>query len=325
MITIVDDRNLSFALGASDYLTKPIDREQLAAVLRRLRSKTDNKSVLIVEDEPGARKMMRRLFEKEGWSVNEAENGRVGLEAVAEHAPGLVLLDLMMPEMDGFEFIEHLRRSEEGTHIPVVVLTAKDLTERDRQRLRGSVENVLQKTGQSNEVVKEVRRLLEQSAAVYQTDRLGALTGVAESNGASGQLTGAEISNLRHELRTPVNQIVGYCEMLLEDADEPEYASRQQPLRDAIAAVRDVLKLIDSALPTHQNSIGAGRVASLYESLKLPQTRILDAMSALAAGGSLGAGWRFHSGRSADQECRRAARADRGRWQRPPIRVQRAC
>jgi CheY-like chemotaxis protein len=75
----------------------------------------------------------------------------------------------MMPEMDGFEFIEHLRESEEGTHIPVVVLTAKDLTERDRQRLRGSVENVLQKTGQSNEVVKEVRRLLEQSAASTST------------------------------------------------------------------------------------------------------------------------------------------------------------
>jgi CheY-like chemotaxis protein len=169
VITIIDDRNLSFALGASDYLTKPIDREQLAAVLRRVRTKADNKSVLIVEDDPGARRMMRRLFEKEGWSVNEAENGRVGLEAVAQHAPGLVLLDLMMPEMDGFEFIEHLRESEEGTHIPVVVLTAKDLTERDRQRLRGSVENVLQKTGQSNEVVKEVRRLLEQSAASTST------------------------------------------------------------------------------------------------------------------------------------------------------------
>jgi len=169
VITIIDDRNLSFALGASDYLTKPIDREQLAAVLLRVRTRSDNKSVLIVEDDPGARRMMRRLFEKEGWSVSEAENGRVGLEAVAEHTPGLVLLDLMMPEMDGFEFIEHLRKSEEGTHIPVVVLTAKDLTERDRQRLRGSVENVLQKTGQSNEVVKEVRRLLEQSAASSST------------------------------------------------------------------------------------------------------------------------------------------------------------
>ena len=164
VITIIDDRNLSFALGASDYLTKPIDREQLAAVLRRVRSTDDNRSVLIVEDDPGARRMMRRLFEKEGWTITEAENGRVGLEQVALHAPGLVLLDLMMPEMDGFEFIERLRAGENGTHIPVVVLTAKDLTERDRQRLRGSVENVIQKSGQSNEVVEEVRRLLMHAA-----------------------------------------------------------------------------------------------------------------------------------------------------------------
>ena len=106
---------------------------------------------------------MRRLFEKEGWAVSEAENGRIGLEQMAIHTPGLVLLDLMMPEMDGFEFIEHLRKSPEGADVPVVVLTAKDLTERDRQRLRGTVENVLQKGGQSNEVVKEVRRVLERA------------------------------------------------------------------------------------------------------------------------------------------------------------------
>ena len=72
--------------------------------------------------------------------------------------------------------------------------------------------------------------------------------------------------------------------MLLEDADEPQYASRQQPLRDAIAAVRDVLKLIDSALPTHKSAIGATEVAALYESLKLPQARILEAMEVLSAG-----------------------------------------
>ena len=163
VITIIDDRNLSFALGASDYLTKPIDRERLSDVLRRVRSNGGEKSVLIVEDDDGARKMMRRLFEKEGWKVSEAENGRIGLEQMAAHIPGLVLLDLMMPEMDGFEFIEHLRKSPEGADVPVVVLTAKDLTERDRQRLRGTVENVLQKGGQSNEVVKEVRRVLERA------------------------------------------------------------------------------------------------------------------------------------------------------------------
>jgi len=112
------------------------------------------------------------------------------------------------------------------------------------------------------------------------------LTGVAESKGAAGELTGPEISNLRHELRTPVNQIVGYCEMLLEDAEEPQYASRQQPLGDALAAVRDVLKLIDAALPTNRNSIRADEVASLYQSLAAPQSRIIDAMSELTEGSS---------------------------------------
>ncbi|MDB4890595.1 MAG: domain S-box [Gemmatimonadetes bacterium] len=165
VITIIDDRNLSFALGASDYLTKPVDRERLAEVLLRVRSAGDVKSVLIVEDDADARRMMRRLFEKEGWTVNEAENGRVGLEAVSAHRPGLVLLDLMMPEMDGFEFVEELRKRPDGADLPVVVLTAKDLTEKDRQRLRGTVQNVLQKSGHTNEVVDEVRRVLERSGA----------------------------------------------------------------------------------------------------------------------------------------------------------------
>ena len=169
VLTIIDDRNLGFALGASDYLTKPIDRERLAEVLRRVRSRGGEQSVLIVEDDPGSRKLMRRLFEKEGWSVTEAENGSVGLAAVAAKPPGLVLLDLMMPEMDGFEFVEHLRKRDGGRDIPVVVLTAKDLTEEDRRRLRGTVDNVLQKGDQSGEVVREVRRLLERPVPRAQT------------------------------------------------------------------------------------------------------------------------------------------------------------
>jgi CheY-like chemotaxis protein/two-component sensor histidine kinase len=165
VMTIVDDRNLGFALGASDYLTKPIDRERLADVLRQVRSRGGEESVLIVEDDPGSRALMRKLFEKEGWSVSEAENGSVGLAAVEAKTPGLVLLDLMMPEMDGFEFVEHLRKRNGGLDIPVVVLTAKDLTEDDRRRLRGTVDNVLQKGDRASEVVREVRRLLARRAA----------------------------------------------------------------------------------------------------------------------------------------------------------------
>ena len=167
MATIIDDRNLSVSLGAAGYITKPIDREHLSEVVRRVRSTPGLKNVLIVEDDADARKLMRRLFEKEGWNVAEAENGSVALAAIESSPPSLVLLDLMMPVMDGFEFIEQLRKRSTGRDIPVVVHTAKDLTEQDRQRLRGSVDNVLQKGGHTNEVVKEVWQALERANAAH--------------------------------------------------------------------------------------------------------------------------------------------------------------
>ncbi len=162
VVTVVDDRNLGFALGAADYLMKPVDREGLTEVLRRVRSNGGGGGVLVVEDDPPTREMLRRILEKEGWTVSEAANGRLGLERIGEEVPSLVLLDLMMPEMDGFEFVEALRRRDDGFDVPVVVLTAKDLTEEDRRRLEGSVARVLQKGAHpTDEIVVEVRRLLE--------------------------------------------------------------------------------------------------------------------------------------------------------------------
>ena len=171
--TIIDDRNLSVSLGASGYITKPIDRDHLADVLRRVRSTPGVKNVLIVEDDADARKLMRRLFEKEGWTVTEAENGSVALAAIDISPPSLVLLDLMMPVMDGFEFIEKLRTRAAGRDIPVVVHTAKDLTDQDRTRLRGSVDNVLQKGGHTNEVVKEVWQALERASTAHTSHNSG--------------------------------------------------------------------------------------------------------------------------------------------------------
>ena len=95
--------------------------------------------------------MLRRLIEKEGWDVVEAENGREGLERVASARPSLIFTDLMMPVMDGFDFVEELRQVEAYREIPVIVLSAKDLTEDDRRRLNGHVERVLDKGSQSGE------------------------------------------------------------------------------------------------------------------------------------------------------------------------------
>ncbi len=157
MVTITDDRSVGFALGASEYLTKPVDRARLAAVLARHR-RSASSSVLIVEDDADTRDMLRRTLEKEGWSVSEAANGRIGLERVRAESPALVLLDLMMPEMDGFEFLEGLRDSPGGSPPEVVVLTAKELTADDRRRLIGGVSRVLQKGAHSGDAfLAEVR------------------------------------------------------------------------------------------------------------------------------------------------------------------------
>jgi CheY-like chemotaxis protein len=161
MLTMLDDKSLGYALGAADYMTKPIDRERLVAVLKKYWRDHRSATVLVVEDDAATREMLRRTLDQEGWTVGEAENGRVGLEHVAERRPDLILLDLMMPEMDGFEFVTNLRKREEWRTIPIVVITAKDLTPEDRLRLNGYVEKILQKGASSREELRaEVRDLV---------------------------------------------------------------------------------------------------------------------------------------------------------------------
>jgi CheY-like chemotaxis protein len=161
MLTILDDKNLGYALGAADYLTKPVDRDRLMAVLQKYRRADAARTILVIEDEASTRQMLRRLLEREGWAVTEAENGHVGLERIAAQRPALILLDLLMPEMDGFQFLEVLRQHEAWQSIPVVVITAKDLTADDRRRLNGSVERILQKGAYGrDELLGELRKLV---------------------------------------------------------------------------------------------------------------------------------------------------------------------
>jgi CheY-like chemotaxis protein len=169
MLTIVDDRNLGYALGAADYLTKPIDRERLVAVLRQHRR---DLPVLVVDDDAEVRALFRRMLEPDGYTVVEAPNGRAALDRLGEITPGVILLDLMMPEMDGFEFVAEFRRHEAWRAIPIVVVTAKDLSHDDRQRLNGHVERILQKGAYGREqLLAEVRELV--AASVGRRSRRG--------------------------------------------------------------------------------------------------------------------------------------------------------
>ncbi len=156
MLTIVDDRNKGYLLGASDFLVKPTEPERLVRVLRKYQQENQAGQVLIVEDDSLTREMMKRVLEQVGWEVEEAAHGREGLERVLKSRPDLILLDLVMPEMDGFEFLGQLRQMKEGRSIPVVVVTGQDLSEADRLRLNGSVQNILKKGSDSRELLQEV-------------------------------------------------------------------------------------------------------------------------------------------------------------------------
>jgi CheY-like chemotaxis protein len=164
MVSMLDDRDIGFALGAADYITKPVDRERLVNSLRRLRDDgiTGPRPVLVVEDDPATRDVIRRALERDGWLVREAKNGREALALMSEEAPDLVVLDLMMPEMDGFEFVARLRASDLGHRIPVVVVTAKELTQEDRDRLSGHVARIFHKGSFTREeLIGELRNALE--------------------------------------------------------------------------------------------------------------------------------------------------------------------
>ncbi|MEE8395427.1 MAG: response regulator, partial [bacterium] len=161
MLTIVDDKNLGFALGASDYLSKPIDRGRLAAALEGYRCDEPPCVALVVEDDRDTRELLCRALEAEGWAVSQAGNGREGLERLREKVPRIILLDLMMPEVDGFEFIDFLRREEAWREIPVIVITAADIGPKERKKLNDRATRIIEKGNFGREdLLGQVRQLV---------------------------------------------------------------------------------------------------------------------------------------------------------------------
>lgn len=159
MISVVDNKSRGFALGASGYLTKPIDRQRLVNMLNQYRKEPGY--ILIVEDNSDTRAIIRRMLEREGWHVVEAANGSAALQRLNDSMPDLILLDLMMPEMDGFTFIAELEKLPEGRSVPVMVLTAKSLTTEERQYLDGHVARIVTKSAKGrDELIDEVSKLI---------------------------------------------------------------------------------------------------------------------------------------------------------------------
>ena len=166
MMTMVDDQNLGYALGAAEYLLKPIDSKKLEIILEKFKPDSDSDSIMVVEDDPGIREMLCRQLQAENWKVIEAQNGKEALLKLKTETPGLILSDLMMPEMDGFELVRRLKQDAQLKSIPVIVLTAKSITNQDRQKLNGGVSKIFEKGSYQRSVLfKEVSHLLDTTIA----------------------------------------------------------------------------------------------------------------------------------------------------------------
>jgi len=159
--SLVNDHQLGYSLGASDFLVKPVQKEQLVDVMNKYIVDPSEQRVLVVEDDENASDLVSRLLKKEGYVVTQASNGKIALEQLEKEIPSIILLDLMMPEMDGFQFIDEIREHSKFNSIPIVVITAKNITADDRSRLDGAVKKVIHKgTDQSKSLLEIIKQYL---------------------------------------------------------------------------------------------------------------------------------------------------------------------
>ena len=163
MYTMLDEKNFGLAIGASEYLIKPVSKEKILQVLEKYKQRAPSEYILIVDDNPDLRTMASRAIQKAGWEVRTAENGKSALALLEIIIPSIIFLDIMMPVMDGFEFLSIFQNREEWKHIPVVVITSKDLMAEERQQLNGIVKKVIQKGDFTPEkLLKQISFLIPQ-------------------------------------------------------------------------------------------------------------------------------------------------------------------
>ena len=163
IVSITEERQLGFGLGAVDHLVKPIDKTALLASLRSLRLPEQDGGVriLIVDDDPQAIRLLLTVLESEGYDVLSAHGGQEGIDLAVAEAPSLIILDLAMPEVDGFQVVKRLAEHPGACDIPIVICTAMDLTDEEKDRLNGQIQSVIEKTGNVRQKLLEAIRRIE--------------------------------------------------------------------------------------------------------------------------------------------------------------------
>jgi CheY-like chemotaxis protein len=167
MISVTEQQALGQAIGAADYLVKPVQQDSLVATVARHLPSGISRPILVIDDDATTRSMLRRQMERQGWRVVEAANGAEGLACVGSLAPAMVLLDLMMPAMDGFAFLDALRGELGAASVPIIVLTAKELSRDEERALASRVSRVIAKGSyRGRELEDEVRRVMQGAEGV---------------------------------------------------------------------------------------------------------------------------------------------------------------
>jgi signal transduction histidine kinase/DNA-binding response OmpR family regulator len=173
IVTILDNKDMGFTLGAADYLTKPVDQQRLVSIIRRHCNRQSRSPVLIIEDDDSSRQLMAGMLEKEGVNVVAVEDAESGLALLAEQEPALILLDLILPGLDGFQFIEAVHENERWRNIPIVVVTAKDLSPQEHEFLNQSAQKIMKKGVYNRDDLLDIvratmrRRVLDEEPAVH--------------------------------------------------------------------------------------------------------------------------------------------------------------
>ncbi len=167
LMSMLKDSNLGEALGAVDFLTKPFDQSNVLNKIKSLKSPSLSSDVLIVDDDPGNRTMLKRTLAGTGLAMREASNGKEAIEKIKENIPSVVLLDILMPEMDGFEFIDKLNKEPEWSDVKVIIISANDFSQSDIYWLNKRADDILQKGSYDRQqLVDSVKNAIDRSDAV---------------------------------------------------------------------------------------------------------------------------------------------------------------
>ena len=162
--TIGDYEHMAKDFGVVDFLSKPIEWNALSEMLLKHKNLNQSRYILVVDDDSTTREILRKMLVKDGWRINEAEHGKNAIKYIENEVPELILLDLLMPVMDGFKFLKELKKKPEWAKIPVIVITSKDLTEDDISFLSDSTDEVLQKGRYTRDgLIKQIDSIIKEN------------------------------------------------------------------------------------------------------------------------------------------------------------------